>query len=565
MEQVAHAREAWRQIRQQVLARDHHQCVSCGDVLASPDADIHHLLPRSMGGTDELANLITLCDGCHAAHHPNLAGGLARRVIERWAIQLARWLDRYNQIAEETQNLGPALRLFGVDRLRDGQLEVVQAALQGKSVLVVCPTGWGKSLCFQLPAVLRPGISMVVSPLKALMSEQVSGLLRTKIPATFINSDLSFEEKRLRYGLLRRVAVKFLFLAPERFFVRNDSERAYLQRSHPSYLVIDEAHCIDQWGRDFRPEYGWLGAVRNGLGKPPVLAFTATAGVEMQQRILASLGIEDAAVFVRGVDRPNIALLRKQVSRSGRSGQIAKMLALPSVISSRAMIFVPTVKIGNELQEDLKAAGLDVPFYHSKLGTAWERQELVKRFSGQSRPEVRHIICTNAFGMGLDIPDVRLVIHWQHSSSVEDQLQELGRAGRDRLPAVSVILHDDVRLRPNEDAKLLRFMADRTSESSGSDVADTAAIREWRHKQIDAVQNLVGVATCLRQAMIAYFEGPRPKVRVSLAQRLIGWLFASRQRNRRYAVCCDVCERKEVERDGLEVTIERILAGSMAR
>lgn len=190
--------------------------MSCGCDLKTHDTDVHHLLPRSMGGSDEPSNLVALCDGCHASHHPNLAGGLARRALEYWAVRLALWLDRQGPISEAS-HLGPALRLFGLRRFRSGQLPIVLAALSGKSVLVVSPTGSGKTLCFQLPAVLRHRVSLVVSPLKALMAEQVSDLLRKKIPATFINSDLSQEEKRLRFGLLADNAIKLLYIAPERF------------------------------------------------------------------------------------------------------------------------------------------------------------------------------------------------------------------------------------------------------------------------------------------------------------------------------------------------------------
>lgn len=144
-------------------------------------------MPRSMGGTDELSNLVTLCDGCHAAHHPTLQGGLARRVLERWAVRLARRLDHEGVVVEHTETFGPALRLFGVDRFRQGQLPIVLAALLGKSIVIVSPTGSGKTLCFQLPALLRSGVSVVVSPLKTLMIDQVSALLRKKIPATFIH------------------------------------------------------------------------------------------------------------------------------------------------------------------------------------------------------------------------------------------------------------------------------------------------------------------------------------------------------------------------------------------
>ena len=170
----------WDDVRANVLRRDHYKCVECGVPCKAIEADVHHLLPRSAGGTDDPSNLITLCDGCHAAHHPKLAGRLARRVMEKWAVQLAIWLDRRRTISEASRSFGAALRLFGLDRFRDGQLPVVEAALRGQSVLVVSPTGFGKTLCFQLPSILRPGVSIVVSPLKALMGEQVSALLGAK-------------------------------------------------------------------------------------------------------------------------------------------------------------------------------------------------------------------------------------------------------------------------------------------------------------------------------------------------------------------------------------------------
>lgn len=247
MSAAADGLSEWRVTRRAILARDRYACVECGTACRSSDGDVHHLLPKSVGGTDEPSNLVTLCDGCHAAHHPKLSGSLARRAMERWGIRLARWLDRY-MVDASAQSFGPALRLFGLDRFRDGQLPIVLAALQGRSVLVVSPTGFGKTLCFQLPAVLRPGLSVVVSPLKALMAEQVSSLLRRKIPSTFINSDLDAKEKRTRYELLTRQTFKLLYAAPERFFVQSRSERERVEALRPAFLVVDEAHCVDQWG-----------------------------------------------------------------------------------------------------------------------------------------------------------------------------------------------------------------------------------------------------------------------------------------------------------------------------
>lgn len=548
---------SWHDIRLQVLRRDNYRCVSCSTPVKSAQADVHHLLPRSMGGTDELANLVTLCDGCHAVHHPNLAGGLARQIIERWAVRLARWLDTEGQVSEGATNFGPVLRLFGINRFRQGQLPIVLAALSGKSVLVVSPTGSGKTLCFQLPAVLRRGLTMVVSPLKTLMSEQVSDLLAKKIPATFINSDLSVDEKQTRFSLLGRGAIKLLYLAPERFFVRSEDERASLKQTRPSFIVVDEAHCVDQWGRDFRREYGRLKEVREKLGAPPVLAFTATAGREMQQRILKSLGIEDAEIFVRDVDRPNIALLRWRRAADQRAGEIASLLRLPQLQGQKAMVFVPSTNVGEELQAALRSLGLEVPLYHSKLGNAWERQELVKRFLGQSRPVVDQIICTNAFGMGLDVPNVRLVMHWQQSASVEDQLQEFGRAGRDGKPSVAVMFHNGSSI--GRDISRLRFMAEKTVESAQVSTFDRQQMLEQRYHQIDQVSELMRTRSCMRAAISEYFQGPKSTRRPSLSVRILDWAFGTKSKTRHFRACCDHCDQAEFGRRGKMGYVSRIL------
>lgn len=515
--------------------------------MATHAADVHHLLPRSMGGTDELSNLVTLCDGCHASHHPTLAGGLARRVFERWAFRLAQWLDRSGSLAEASGNFGPALRLFGAQSFRNGQLPIVLAALSGKSVLVVSPTGSGKTLCFQLPAVLRQGVSVVISPLKALMSEQVSNLLTKKIPATFINSGLNGEEKETRFSLLSRQAFKLLYVAPERFFVRSETERAHLMQIRPSFLVVDEAHCIDQWGQDFRPEYGRLREVHEELGSPPVLAFTATAGKEMQERILVSLGIPSAKIFVRGVDRPNIALLRWQCRPEDRAREIAGLLKLPQLNGQRAMIFVPSVRVGESLQGTLRSAGLDIPIYHSRLGSAWERQEIVKRFLGQSLPAVEHIICTSAFGMGLDVPNVRIVIHWQQSASMEEVLQEFGRAGRDGKPSLSVIFHDG---RARGDANRLRFMAEKTVEGSPLDNQGRAKMLDQRARQIEQVSTMLRSQSCFRQSVLEYFAGTAASNHKPLSERVLDWVFGAKPVKASYAACCDYCDARMITKRG---------------
>jgi ATP-dependent DNA helicase RecQ len=537
--------ERWRAVRAIVLARDSHTCRDCGEKCSGGEADVHHLIPRAAGGLDDPANLITLCDGCHAAHHPNLQGTLARRTIERWAFKLARALDLRNELAGVDESLGAAMRLLGVNRLRPHQLDVVLAALRGESLLLVSATGSGKTLCFQLPALLTRGCAVVISPLKALMSDQVVSLQRKKIPGTFINGDIGPQEKRIRYGLLRDSAVKFLYCTPERFdptMVRQ-FEVNEITRTRPAFLVIDEAHCIDRWGKDFRPNYGKLGAIRQTLGNPPVLAFTATAGAQAQRRILESLGIPNARVMVTGVNRPNIKLLRlPNIEPEDRYALILKLLAV--IPQGRAMLFVPTVKVGQQLQAGLRSLGRDVPFYHSKLGTANDRDMLLGRFTGRIHPPVEVIICTNAFGMGLDLPDVRLVIHWQHPASVEDYLQEFGRAGRDGEPSVAVLFTGE------KDERLLRFMAEKTVETS---VVDDESKALALKAKLDAIKDMRQIATatggCVRKNIVKYFGDVPSHRRRSIALRIIGWLLLRSVRSRETPYCCDSCDsvRGDVE------------------
>jgi len=528
--------EHWARARALVLARDRNTCQGCGRPCAGGESDVHHLMPRASGGSDEPANLITLCDGCHAAHHPNLQGSLARRTIERWGLRLARWLDRQKQLAGLDESIGATLRLLGVQRFRTPQLEVVLAALRGESILLVSATGSGKSLCFQIPILLSRGLGVIISPLKALMSQQVAELQLKKIPSTFINGDLAPSEKKIRYQLMKDGAVKFVYCTPERFDPRTvrTAEVEEIGRVRPSFMVVDEAHCIDRLGNDFRPNYSRLGAVRQTLGNPRVLAFTATAGVKSQKRILESLGIPSARVVVTGVNRPNIAFARLQsLTETERFELIVELLRV--MPAGRAMLFVPTVKTGELLRTGLAALGLEVPFYHSKLGSANDREVLLGRFIGRILPPANVVICTNAFGMGLDVPDVRLVVHWHHPMSMEDYLQEFGRAGRDGNPSVAVLFtsHTDVRL--------LRFMAERSA--SGADLFAKDQALEAKYEAIQEMhENAVSRNGCFRNAIIRYFGAETPRGRRPLSIHIVDWLFSTSSRVRGSSHCCDVCD-----------------------
>ena len=534
----------WRAVRAVVLARDAHQCRACGEKCSRGEADVHHLIPRAAGGGNDPANLITLCDGCHAAHHPNLQGSLARRMIERWALRLAKALDRRRELSGVDESLGPAVRLLGKSHLRPPQLEVVRAALRGESLLLVAATGSGKSLCFQVPVLLKRGCGFVISPLKALMSQQVSELQMKKIPGTFINGDLSPEEKKIRYQLLKDGAIKFLYCTPERFdsdMVRQ-AEVDEIIRTRPTYLVIDEAHCIDRWGHDFRPNYGRLGEIREALGNPPVLAFTATAGTRGQRRILESLGIPDARVVVTGVNRPNIKFIRlANVKDTSRFALIKHLLGV--MPPGRAMLFVPTVRTGKQLQTGLRSLGVDIPFFHSKLGTANDRDMLLGQFTGRIAPPVPVVICTNAFGMGLDLQDVRLVVHWQHPASVEDYLQEFGRAGRDGKPSVAMLFTGE------RDEGLLRFMARKTAEAAA--VEDASKLAAFEAK-LGAISEMRRVATsrgvCVRRSIVEYFGEVSSTRHRSIAVWIVERLLTRSVRPRRTPGCCDSCDRVNIEK-----------------
>jgi len=530
----------WQESREIALTRDNRRCRKCG---TEDNLHVHHLIPRHLEGSDDAENLITLCAGCHAAKHPSLQVSLSKSLIEKWALKLARILDFSNEIPTDMEKVKTALSLLGKDRFREGQLEVVLAALRKESILVVRPTGSGKSLCYQVPALLNSGTAYVFSPLKALMVDQSVGLHENTIPATYINSDLTLKEKRSRYQLLEKKALKFLFLTPERFDpvkIKNDAEIENLAQTPPSYLVVDEAHCVDRWGNDFRPSYGRLAEVRTQLGSPPTLAFTATAGVKAQKRILASMGIPDAKVFISDVDRPNIALIRHTPKSINERYQMIKKLIGRN--AGKSMIFVPTLKVGKEVQQGLVEMGITIPFYHSRLN-AVDRDFLMGQFTGRIKPEADNIICTNAFGMGIDIPNVHLVIHWTQPESVEDYLQEFGRAGRDGKPSIALIF------KSSKDTDLRFFMAKMTAQEAAKKGLD---VQEHLKTKIERIQELDRMVRnkrrCFRNQITDYFNDDKNGKRKSIAMRIIEWFLCTKNKTARSTICCDACNSREVKR-----------------
>jgi len=321
---------------------------------------------------------------------------------------------------------------FGFTDFREGQEEVIRAVLAGRNTVVVMPTGGGKSLCYQLPALMRDGVTVVVSPLIALMKDQVDQLAERGIPGTFINSSLSYTETNIRLSRLRMGEYKLLYVAPERF--RSQAFMDSIAETRVRLFAVDEAHCISHWGHDFRPDYLRMKPAIGHLGNPQVIALTATATPQVRADICEQLGLTDAQVFVAGFDRPNLALRVLHPATEREKIEILKRLIRHS--TGAGIIYAATRKSVEQIAARLKLAGLGVELYHGGMDDA-ERSRAQDAFM---RGDAQAIVATNAFGMGIDKSDIRFVAHFHLPGSIEAYYQEVGRAGRDGLPADCVLL-----------------------------------------------------------------------------------------------------------------------------
>jgi ATP-dependent DNA helicase RecQ len=320
---------------------------------------------------------------------------------------------------------------FGFAAFREGQAEVIGAALAGRDVLCVMPTGSGKSVCFQVPALLGTGLTLVVSPLIALMKDQVDALARRGIAAAEINSTVSPAEQEARLDRAASGELRLLYVAPERF--RSDRFRARIAGIRVERVAVDEAHCISQWGHDFRPDYRRLGPAIELLGRPPVMALTATAPVEVQEDIVLQLGLRDPARFVCGVVRGNLDF---EVVRTRERDQKDAALFTRIKRPGASLVYCASRKQVDRLHATMRERGLDALRYHAGLDEE-ERTDSQERFLVGGAPLM---VATNAFGMGVDRPDVRRVIHFEIPRTVEAYVQEAGRAGRDGEPAECTLL-----------------------------------------------------------------------------------------------------------------------------
>ena len=371
-------------------------------------------------------------------------------------------------------------RAFGFDAFRPFQREIMEDSLAGRDVFALLPTGGGKSLCYQLPALIRPGLTVVVSPLIALMKDQVDALEVMGIPATLLNSSLEAGESERRREQLERGVYRLLYVAPERLMLPGLLRD--LRRWNVSLIAVDEAHCISEWGHDFRPEYRRLAELREALPETPILALTATATERVREDIIRQLRLAQPSVYVAGFNRPNLTY---RVVAKHRAYEQVRGYAQAHPTDS-GLVYCQSRKTAERLAERLNEDGIPSRPYHAGLDAS-ERARNQERFV---RDEIRVISATVAFGMGINKPNVRFVIHYDLPRNLEGYYQETGRAGRDGLPAECLLLFG-----AGDTIKYARFIEER------SDIGE----QELARRQLQQIVQYAESAHCRRTELLKYF------------------------------------------------------------
>jgi ATP-dependent DNA helicase RecQ len=357
---------------------------------------------------------------------------------------------------------------FGFDTFRNPQEDIIKDVIAGNDVLVLMPTGGGKSLCYQIPSLVRPGVGIVVSPLIALMEDQVTALRLQGIRAAYYNSSLTSEEAKKVLAKLHNDELDLLYIAPERLISTAFLER--LQECHISLFAIDEAHCISQWGHDFRPEYAALGLLKEHFPTIPIIALTATADKQTRQDIVVKLNYTPKK-YIASFNRPNIHY--KVVHKTNAAKQLNQFLQ--SVEQQSGIIYCGTRNSVESLAEKLQDMGFKARAYHAGLSHK-ERKEVQNLFR-YDRIDI--VVATIAFGMGIDKPNVRFVAHHDLPKNIEGYYQETGRAGRDGLPAQALLLYDAADSARLRSMACLRKRYFSTMQQIAPDYAHGLLIRHW--------------------------------------------------------------------------------------
>lgn len=373
---------------------------------------------------------------------------------------------------------------FGYSEFREGQAEVITAALQGQDSFVLMPTGGGKSLCYQLPALLLPQVTIVVSPLMSLMKDQVDALKANGIAAEFINSSLSREDVLQIFSRLRRGELKLLYVAPERLLQPQFLER--LQEVGVSLFAIDEAHCISQWGHDFRPDYMALALIKQRFSQVPLMALTATADPATRHDIVQQLMLKQPLIYQGSFDRPNIRYTVQEKFRPVE--QLINYLQQQD--NASGIVYCASRRKVDELTEQLQQRGFNVAAYHAGLSSE-KRNEVQDAFK---RDDIQLIVATVAFGMGVNKSNIRFVIHFELPRTIEAYYQETGRAGRDGVAAEALLLFD-----PADIGRMRRWL----------DAEDDAQRAEVAWQRFLAMAAFAEAQICRRQVLLNYFGEAR--------------------------------------------------------
>ena len=388
----------------------------------------------------------------------------------------------------QPQLLSLLKQVFGYTGFRPHQEEIIRDALAGRDVFALLPTGGGKSLCFQLPALARPGLTVVISPLIALMKDQVDQLCANGVAATFLNSSLSEKERKARWRGLHQGEFKLLYLSPERLMIGEGSLFDALRQWNVQQVAVDEAHCISEWGHDFRPEYRQLSLLREQFTELPFMALTATATTRVRDDIIRQLRLKDPSVHVASFNRPNLTY--RVIPKSQAYRQVLDFVkARPK---ESGIVYCFSRASADSLAAKLAQDGVKSLAYHAGL-SGKERSANQDSFL---RDEVRVVCATVAFGMGINKPNVRFVIHHDLPKNIEGYYQETGRAGRDGLPGECLLLYS-----PGDVAKQTAFIAEKT------DLEEQRIARE----QLQQISHYADSSECRRAGLLGYFGEVYPK------------------------------------------------------
>lgn len=385
---------------------------------------------------------------------------------------------------------------FGYQTFREGQEKIVDAVLMGKDALAIMPTGAGKSLCFQVPAMVMEGITLVISPLVSLMKDQVTALVASGVPAAFLNSSLTERQYMKALDFAAKGKYKIIYVAPERLLTKRF--QSFIQKVHITMVAVDEAHCVSQWGQDFRPSYLDITEFVDGLKERPIIsAFTATATAKVKKDIVRLLRLSEPVQVVTGFDRKNLYYeVRKKQSKKKELLDIVKRHRNESGI-----VYCTTRKKVEEVCELLNEEGFRATRYHAGLDTQ-ERKENQERFIFD---KANIMVATNAFGMGIDKSDVRFVVHFNMPKDIESYYQEAGRAGRDGEVAQCILLYS------SRDVATNKFLIENSRQNSTADLDEKIRGQMLAEdlRRLEQMSFYCQTTECLRTYVLRYFGEPR--------------------------------------------------------